>query len=280
MKKQNAFTLIELLVVISIIALLVAILMPALNAARQQATGSVCLSNQKALILAWTMYAQENNDNLVGGTVSGYKNGDYFDWPGTKAAWAYTPTDLNGFQATTANVNQDLREYGIFLGKLWKYTQSYEVYNCPGDKNFKRPTPKDTYRTYSISGMMNGEDANPGHNARKAYTRLSQIKSPIEKMVFIEEYHPEQNWLAGSWVLHVVLPDYITDSYWWDIMAIWHNKKGTMSFADGHAEMMNWTDPRTIELSTLPTKPATSSNDQWSKDNKDLQFLSRAYGGV
>ena len=62
--KANAsvkgFTLIELLVVISIIALLISILMPALNTARQQATGAVCLSNQRTLILTWVMYADEN----------------------------------------------------------------------------------------------------------------------------------------------------------------------------------------------------------------------------
>ena len=67
MKRRCGFTLIELLVVIAIIAVLMGILMPALRSVRKQAAGSVCLSNQHQLVLAWIMYAQENDDKLVGG---------------------------------------------------------------------------------------------------------------------------------------------------------------------------------------------------------------------
>src|SRR4030067_2503509 len=67
MNRRSGFTLIELLVVIAIIAILMAIMMPALRSVRKQAAGSVCLSNQHQLVLAWIMYAQENDDKLVGG---------------------------------------------------------------------------------------------------------------------------------------------------------------------------------------------------------------------
>ena len=62
MNRRCGFTLIELLVVIAIIALLMGIMMPALRSIRKQAAGSVCLSNQHQLVLAWIMYAQENDD--------------------------------------------------------------------------------------------------------------------------------------------------------------------------------------------------------------------------
>ncbi len=69
MNKRYGFTLIELLVVIAMISVLMGILMSALRSVRKQASGSVCLSNQHQLVLAWIMYAQENDDKLVGGAV-------------------------------------------------------------------------------------------------------------------------------------------------------------------------------------------------------------------
>ena len=67
MGKPRGFTLIELLVVIAIIAILMAILMPALNRAREQGKRAACLSNLKQLTLSWIMYADENDDRIVSG---------------------------------------------------------------------------------------------------------------------------------------------------------------------------------------------------------------------
>jgi len=67
MGKRKGFTLIELLVVIAIIAILMAILMPALNRAREQGKRAACLSNLKQLTLAWILYADDNDDRIVNG---------------------------------------------------------------------------------------------------------------------------------------------------------------------------------------------------------------------
>jgi prepilin-type N-terminal cleavage/methylation domain-containing protein len=72
MRRKIGFTLIELLVVIAIIAVLMAILMPALNRVREQGKRSSCLSNLKQLTLSWIMYADENDDNLVNGDTGEY----------------------------------------------------------------------------------------------------------------------------------------------------------------------------------------------------------------
>src|SRR5437899_8654458 len=63
---RRGFTLIELLVVIAVIAILAALLLPALAKSKESATGSRCLGNQKQLTLAWIMYADDNNGTMVG----------------------------------------------------------------------------------------------------------------------------------------------------------------------------------------------------------------------
>ncbi len=83
MRKSRGFTLIELLVVIAIIAILMAILMPALNRVREQGKRAVCLSNLKQLALSWIMYADENDDKIVSG--AGGVNRDYNGKP--EAPW-------------------------------------------------------------------------------------------------------------------------------------------------------------------------------------------------
>ena len=63
--KTKAFTLIELLVVIAIIAILMAILMPALHAARDQAVRTHCISNTRSLAYAWFLYKDDYDDKIV-----------------------------------------------------------------------------------------------------------------------------------------------------------------------------------------------------------------------
>ena len=75
MRRREAFTLIELLVVISIIAILMAVLMPALTKAREQGQRAVCLSNLKQLQLAWDMYANDNDERIVNGEAANGANG-------------------------------------------------------------------------------------------------------------------------------------------------------------------------------------------------------------
>ncbi len=75
MKRSKGFTLIELLVVIAIIAILMAILMPALNRAREQGKRAACLNNLRQLQLAWIAYAGDNDDRIINGEASGAASG-------------------------------------------------------------------------------------------------------------------------------------------------------------------------------------------------------------
>jgi prepilin-type N-terminal cleavage/methylation domain-containing protein len=124
-KNQKGFTLIELLVVIAIIAILAAMLLPALSAAKAKAQGIKCLSNVKQLQLAWHLYADENESQLV---------------PANQ--WCY-----GQFTSPPGPDNTDLDK--LRNGLLGKYTASTDIYKCPGDKSVN-------VRSYSMSTHMNG----------------------------------------------------------------------------------------------------------------------------
>lgn len=217
--KSKAFTLIELLVVIAIIAVLMAILMPALRAARDQARRVHCVSNVKTLLLAWLMYKDDNDDKLVGGNIGGRP----YDWVKSPARFG-EPIER--------------KKKGIRMGLLFRYvSDTVDVYRCPSDRR-KLVAPHYAFRSYSIAGGMNGQSGSFGAESLELYT---EIKNPATKYVFVEEIDP-RGLNKGSWVLNP-----LKRKQWVDPMAIWHNKQGTLGFADSHVELHRWVNKSTIE---------------------------------
>ncbi len=297
MKYHRAFTLIELLVVIAIIALLLAIIIPSLKTAKEYATGALCLNNQKQLSLSWYSYQADNANNLVGGST--YSEADR---PGraTPYRWCEKPLFRQGDdpeKVPTPNGPQmtlDTRINGIRTGKLYAYTNDEKLYHCPNDKNSVREeTAYAVYRSYSIAGLMNGEDFTSrsgdlitgfrtvsnfpsGAKALMCVTKMTQIRSPGDKYVFVEENATKegstsvrkQNYLLGGFVLM----DGNNYNSWWDFPAYYHNDMSTLGFADGHAEKKIWRDKRTIDLMRNP--------NYWTfiqPDNEDLKWMIRGY---
>ena len=147
MKRTKGFTLIELLVVIAIIAILMAILLPALQAVRRQASASNCLSNEKTLLTAWIMYADDSDGRLVDCHAC-YD----VDFP---EAWVYRPKNVHGHNLADSpappTVTMEDRWRGIKAGKLWRYIEDVGAYHCPGDdRKNKQAPPRDSWRSYSI----------------------------------------------------------------------------------------------------------------------------------
>ena len=207
---KRAFTLIELLVVIAIIAVLMAILMPALRAARDHAKRIHCVGNIKTLSLAWFIYKDENDDILVGGAPGQTGSG----------SWVLAPSGDSIEQKKDA-----IRE-----GALFPYVgKTVDVYRCPADQRQRDPRQY-AFRSFSIAGGANGE----GWSGSVQATKYSDIRNPTTKYIFVEDIDP-RGYNVGSWVM--AFPP-----SWVDPLAMWHNEKSTMGFADGHSDMHRWHD--------------------------------------
>src|SRR5579864_4497843 len=118
-RTQSAFTLIELLVVIAIIAILAAMILPALAKAKTKAQGIYCLNNEKELTLAWLQYADDNQNNLVPNHDGGVT--DY------NLSWVPGWLDFQPNNTDNTNVNY------LMLSKIAPYTKTKSIYKCPAD---------------------------------------------------------------------------------------------------------------------------------------------------
>ena len=286
---SKGFTLIELLVVISIIALLLSILMPALNIVKQKARRILCMANQRNIALAWEAYTTENNGEIV----NGYCDQDYMQSAGGQGCWVEPPQDKNGtyFGAETDNVPLEYRLNGLKKGLLYPYLETTDVFHCSGDLRFKKGVragsslAKRIYRSYSIPDGIhaNAEEDTKTYKVPKLVTRsaikMSEIRHASNKYILIEEAYdsgpsPTINYNDASWDLG------IDEVVFWDPLGIYHNDSCTIAFADAHVESYKFRDPLTIEYFANRKAYLDQYGSPPGGDNEDLRYFLKNWPGL
>jgi len=257
MTNKRAFTLIELLVVIAIIAILMAILMPALNRVKEQGKRIVCENNLKTLQLCWIMYADDNDGKIVNGE-GGINRGSTSSLHET--AWVgegWGPSWSNPNAASNPLTDRQKKE-AIEDGALWDYVKDYDVYKCPTGRRGEAVTyaTVDSMNALARSGTYSGGNRLTATGLRNGRTvlwikRRDEISSPgpAQRMVYIDE----GAMTPDSFAVH-----YDNPGPWWDDPPSRHGDGTTLSWADGHISHLKWSAAETI---------------QWARDHRDY------YGG-
>jgi prepilin-type N-terminal cleavage/methylation domain-containing protein len=255
---SGGFTLIELLVVIAIIAILAALIFPALGKAKCKAEATGCLNNLKQLSFAWIMYADDNESRITPNPDMSASSGT-IGWITGVMKWDIPPSAPWPANYNTTNLTQAL---------LAPYSnRSIGIYKCPGDKFEGAKGVR--IRSISMNGQLgrvssDGNVQNSGYNVYYKYTTMNR-PGPSQLWLFIDEHGDSIN--DGFFFVRLGQTD-----NWYDLPASYHCGGGALSFADSHAELKKWND------ATIRNRPVTRKSNSGftafqASPNTDLLWI-------
>ncbi len=263
-QKQNikGLTLVELVIVIFVIILLLILVPFPQRHTRNQARRTVCLSNQKQIAMAFIIYANDNDDDLI--SADTFVNEDNTNWVSGPLNKERQPVDWN-------NCSQENEIRGIQQSLLYKYIQLDEIFNCCSVDDKKFTNSPLGYRSYSIPSTLNGTDM-PEEMEKYRYTKIDQIKNAAETFMLVEEADT-RGFNYNGWFQNPEKPDTIVDS-----IGIFHKKSSNFGFCDGHVENIKWENPKTTNHFENYIENNTDGSFNFTNpENKDIQLIHKYY---
>jgi len=240
------FTLIELLVVIAIIAILAAMLLPALSKAKSRAQGISCVNNMKTLGTSAIMYGSDNGDRVPenGSLRDGFSPpnwvGGTFQWntgPNGSGTEAPPGCETNNFYLGAGDLTDPVTKKTL-QGSIGPYVKAPDAYKCPADHYVGGTYKRERVRSISANGYVGTTPPNsPDGKTYRNYAKFSQFGNGLgssDCFVYLDE-NPQS--LNDGWFAFNAAGTGVQD-----IPAVNHGNSSSFSYADGRAQLHKWVD--------------------------------------
>lgn len=275
----SGFTLLDLLVVIAVIAILAALLLPALSRAKAKARQVSCLNNLRQLQLGWLSYAYDNTESIPPNSETDqpyYGIGPYY-W---NLSWV-----LGMMTDETSGINDldrlsDCTNSALLVepgpGQLGPYVRSPDLYHCPADRSYVVVGGTSYPRVRSYSENLFMDPGPPFTDVPEFYEwdgcqffrKLGDLRglTPSDAITLVDEHEDTIAWSR-------FLSPHPTMAYIWQALPTSrHAGQGALSFADGHVSAGEWSDPRTrVPVTRIQTSQPTGRFPQ--PNNADWRWF-------